>query len=741
MHTAKNSRLLRQCLVLLTVAMALASCGGSSDSADSSASASSASSSVPSAHPNDSETEGSSRSAASASGSMIPSDTLLVDSAGNSWTVADGVVLQNRTTTPSQKVILLLYYNGTIFQENIHCDWWSWASGAWLKTTQPAGAEVPACSTLASSALSSNFGAPVASAVASGGSASGSMIPSATKLMDSAGNTWTVSGGIVSQNGTAIPSADVVLLLYFNGVIYQENNNCDWWRWSAGAWLATAQPAAAGVPACGSGVSSVSSGTSSSSSSGSSSSGSSSSASSVSASAASASGSMIPAATMLVDSAGNSWTVRGGIVSQNGTAIPSADVVLLLYFNGVIYQENGNCDWWSWGAGAWLATAQPAASGIPTCSSGVTSVSSGSSSSGGSGPIVTAAAGSVPAAAAAVGYNTLTADSTTISPTQGNWYTWNFQGSTAPASNYTQNDDGTINLQGNTEGIASLTSARATHKSHGFTGTGYGGGMYWEVTATMSNPEQPPYGVPAALWLVDLEHTSQGPPYTQSWPVTTSTFWPSVPQLQNIDGSSGMDDFIEIDMMEYDFTVSQGYPAGYEINMSNWTNHVHGDPVNWGPSNKWPQVDGGSSGSTPVPVGTDFSKPHKYAMLWVPATGSGQTTYTQGYLKFYFDGVQIAGGLADSPVNPYDGKARPCYWNYHDPADVVHYPTPTQAGAPTTQNQGYSGGGSWPTYFDVNMSILDFRHLMPIMNSGAFQGMTIYSSQVWQASADNNITQ
>jgi hypothetical protein len=258
--------------------------------------------------------------------------------------------------------------------------------------------------------------------------------------------------------------------------------------------------------------------------------------------------------------------------------------------------------------------------------------------------------------------------------------------------------------------------------------------MYWEVTATISNPEQPPYGVPAALWLVDLEHTSGGS-------IWKGSFWPSNPQLQNIDRSSGMNDFVEVDMMEYDFTVSQGHPAGYEINMSNWTNHVHGDPVNWGPSNKWPQVTSGSSGSTPVPVGTDFSQKHTYAMLWVPATGSGQTTYTQGYLKFYFDGVQIAGGLADSPVNPYDGKARPCYWNYHDPADIAHYPTPTQAGAPTTQNQGYSGGGSWPTYFDVNMSILDFRHLMPIMNSGAYQGMTIYSSQVWQASADNNITE
>ena len=330
----------------------------------------------------------------------------------------------------------------------------------------------------------------------------------------------------------------------------------------------------------------------------------------------------------------------------------------------------------------------------------------------------------------------LTSNSTTINSTAYNWYTWNFQGSTVPPSNYTQNADGTISLQDNTTAVAALSSAHSTNNANGFVGVGYGGGMYWEVTATISNSQNNNFAgmAPAALWLVDLEHTSQGPPYTKSWPVTTSTFWPSVPQLQNADGSSGMDDYIEIDMMEYDFTVAGGHPSGFEINMSNWTNHVSGNAINWGPSNKWPQIVGGSSGSTPVPIGTDFGQQHKYGMLWVPATGSGQTTTTQGYLAFFFDGVQIAGGLPTGPT-----PTRPCYWNYHDPSDVAHYPTSTQAGAPTTQNQGYSGGGSWPTYFDVNMSILDFRHLMLIMNSGGVQGMTIYSSQVWQKSAAQNL--
>jgi len=350
----------------------------------------------------------------------------------------------------------------------------------------------------------------------------------------------------------------------------------------------------------------------------------------------------------------------------------------------------------------------------------------------------------VPAQASAVGFNTLTSNSTYISPTGGNWYFYNFEGSPVYPANATQNSNGTISLQGNTEGAATLSTAQkpTPQTANGFVGVGYGGGMYWEVVATISTPLATP-GVPAALWLVDLEHTSQGSIYINNWPNTLSTFWPSVPQLQNQDASSSYDDYLEIDMMEYDFTTAEGHPAGYEINMSNWNNHLTDScgsgALNWGQSNQWHQTAGGSSGSTPVPVGTNFTQQHTYSILWVPAQGSGQTTTSQGYVRVYFDGVQIAGGLPSDPPNPYDGYPRPMYWNYHDPTDYTHYPTPTAAGAPTHHNQGYCGGTSYPTYGDVDMSIMDWRHMMPIMNSGSNQSMTIYSSKIWQASAAKNI--
>jgi hypothetical protein len=89
-------------------------------------------------------------------------------------------------------------------------------------------------------------------------SASGSMIPSATKLVDSAGHVWTVSAGVVYEGGaTAGYSANVAVLLYYGGTIYQENKTCLWYSWTGTTWLPTSNPAPSLTPACGSTVSSA----------------------------------------------------------------------------------------------------------------------------------------------------------------------------------------------------------------------------------------------------------------------------------------------------------------------------------------------------------------------------------------------------------------------------------------------------------------------------------------------------
>ena len=91
---------------------------------------------------------------------------------------------------------------------------------------------------------------------------------------------------------------------------------------------------------------------------------------------ASASGTMIPAASQIVDSAGNAWTLVAAAAYENGApAAYSANVALLLYYGGTIYHQNKSCLWWSWNGSAWVGTSNPAPSLTPVCSSSAASVS------------------------------------------------------------------------------------------------------------------------------------------------------------------------------------------------------------------------------------------------------------------------------------------------------------------------------------------------------------------------------
>jgi hypothetical protein len=114
---------------------------------------------------------------------------------------------------------------------------------------------------LTSVAGQASFGSPTSATVDVSGASSGvaalpsgdTMIPSATKIADSEGNIWTLNGGVVYENGkTAGFSANVIVLLYYGGTIYQENQTCLWWSWNGSTWVAESNPDPAAIPACGS---------------------------------------------------------------------------------------------------------------------------------------------------------------------------------------------------------------------------------------------------------------------------------------------------------------------------------------------------------------------------------------------------------------------------------------------------------------------------------------------------------
>ncbi|MEO6080246.1 MAG: hypothetical protein ABIQ86_10760 [Steroidobacteraceae bacterium] len=332
--------------------------------------------------------------------------------------------------------------------------------------------------------------------------------------------------------------------------------------------------------------------------------------------------------------------------------------------------------------------------------------------------------------AASVGYTVQTFNSTTLGTTSGTWQPWNFYGNSTPADRYKQNADGTISLQKGSNCGASIATAAHKQNTLAWDGIAFGGGGYFEVTMSITGADvysYPNCGV--SFFMLDVEHTSQGP-YPINWPGTEPAWnpkkkysayevaaykgqlWASAinKNVGNVPPSPGKQssptwitytDFFEIDVMEFD-AASPRNPTAYQNGIGNWYSAGPGPTATGNPHTEI----GGCTGCVIAPARTDFSKPHRYGLLWVPATGSGNTTMTQGYLKFYFDGTQT-------------GKT--FYWNYYDFLNPATYPAPPPVNGSTA------------------MSGMDWKHMMLILGGDVQQQATVHSAQVWQASGASNL--
>lgn len=81
----------------------------------------------------------------------------------------------------------------------------------------------------------------------------GTSIPPASSIVDTWAATWTMHSGVVYRNARATPSSSVMLLLYFNHTVYQQNVNGYWWKWNnaitvGNSWVATTDPRPAPTP-------------------------------------------------------------------------------------------------------------------------------------------------------------------------------------------------------------------------------------------------------------------------------------------------------------------------------------------------------------------------------------------------------------------------------------------------------------------------------------------------------------
>jgi hypothetical protein len=266
MKTGKNWGLAGQTLALITLSVALAGCGGSSDAG----SASSTDTNAPAG-----------ASVASATPSVSGTPPLVV-AAENRYSFQPTLVNPSGVAVSfniANKPVWATFgpSTGELSGTPATADTGSYdnivisASDGSTTSALPAfSIKVVAAGTTvaASSSSSSSSGGSSSSSGASSSatsvSASGTMIPSATQIIDSAHNVWTLAAGVVNEGGVAAGySANVSLLLYYGGTIYQENKSCLWWSWSGGAWVSTSNPAPTIAPACSTVVASVPSSSSS----------------------------------------------------------------------------------------------------------------------------------------------------------------------------------------------------------------------------------------------------------------------------------------------------------------------------------------------------------------------------------------------------------------------------------------------------------------------------------------------
>ena len=99
-----------------------------------------------------------------------------------------------------------------------------------------------------------------------------------------------------------------------------------------------------------------------------------------------------------------------------------------------------------------------------------------------------------------------------------------------------------------------------------------------------------------------------------------------------------------------------------------------------------------------LPKDIDFTKPHRYGYLWVPATAT-----VRGYAQYYFDGLATTDKVT---------------WSYYN----AEKPPPPPAAA-----------AAWK--FGIN----DSQHAALVLGTGVNQPMTVYCVDVWQASSKANI--
>jgi hypothetical protein len=164
-------------------------------------------------------------SSESAQQTVMPPATKIVDYGNNVWTLSNGAVFRNGANTNCPvAAVYVMYWNHTVYCENMNASWYVYGTNGWSATTYPRTKTESAQETV---------------------------MPPAASIVDASGNVWTLSNGAVLRGGvnTSCPVA-AVYVMYWNHTVYCENMNASWYVYGSNGWSATTDPrnSAAAVP-------------------------------------------------------------------------------------------------------------------------------------------------------------------------------------------------------------------------------------------------------------------------------------------------------------------------------------------------------------------------------------------------------------------------------------------------------------------------------------------------------------
>jgi cation transporter-like permease len=175
-----------------------------------------------------------------------------------------------------------------------------------------------------------------------GTSPDGTMVPTATQIVDTVGAVWTIgANGAILRNGVQAGGGWGSKILWKSSTIYVLGNDTNWWQWTGSGWinLGTTVPGGGG-------------------------------------SSASPDGTTIPNATQIVDTVGAVWTLgANGAILRNGVQAAGGWGSKILWTSNTIYVLGSDTNWWQWTGSGWInvgttvpggSSASPDGTTVPT---------------------------------------------------------------------------------------------------------------------------------------------------------------------------------------------------------------------------------------------------------------------------------------------------------------------------------------------------------------------------------------